>query len=550
MDERDLATWWACQFVDAAYGSGLRHAVIAPGSRSTPLTLAFARHPRIQTHVALDERVAAFMTLGLARGTRQAAAVVTTSGTAVANLYPAVLEARASETPLLVLSADRPPMHRGIGASQTLDQIKIFADAPLFFHEVGEPRTGEADVRRLRVLASQALRIAAQGGPVHLNFPFRKPLEPTADFRFPFSVFGGPSSLKTDNRKPTTVIPLPPSRRPILLAGPTHHRSGYGALIADLAVRLDAPIFAEPCAFDGTFLPESHLMPASGSLLTHAEPDLIIRFGHHPVGKGAGTLLSKHIPQVHLFDGQQMQNPEGADLTWIESPANEIDVSIGTPSEDGWMAMWQERKARFMARRGQVLADELRFTDLHTHAEVLKAIGGADLMVSNSFPVRDMDLMWDPALGSSGVTVHANRGVAGIDGVTSTAAGIVAGTGKPVTLVTGDLAFLHDLNALLLNGELAAMLTVVVVNNGGGGIFRMLPLNEAPDIRRRYFETPQQADLAALCAGFGVSHTRVESAADLRQALTLPARSAGIRVIECMTDADASMSIRSALATA
>lgn len=550
MDERNLATWWACQFVDAAFQGGLRHAVVSPGSRSTPLTLALARHPGIRTHVALDERVAGFMALGLARGSRQAAAVVTTSGTAVANLYPAVMEARASETPLLVLSADRPPLHRGIGASQTLDQVKIFADAPLFFHEVGEPRADDADVRRLRVLAGQALRIAAQGGPVHLNFAFRKPLEPTADFRYPFSDFSGESSPNTDNRQPAHVVALPPSRRPILLAGPMHHRSGYGALIADLAVRLDAPVFAEPGALDGTPLPGSHLMPSTGLLLKGADPDLIIRFGHHPVSKGAGTLLSRGIPQFHVFDGAQMQNPEAADIRWIGTPAAELGFEVAAPSETGWMAMWAERRTRFLADRAQRLDAETRFTDLHAHQEILRHIEGSDLMVSNSYPVRDLDLLWDVRLSAQGITVHTNRGAAGIDGVTSTAAGIVAGTGRALTLITGDLAFLHDLNALLLSPLLPGLLTVVVVNNGGGTIFRMLPLNESDVVHKMYFETPQNADIGALCAGFGVPHRRAAHVGGLRDALSEPAPTAGIRVIECMTDADASMSLRNALASA
>lgn len=550
MDERDLATWWSCQFVDAAFAAGLRHAVISPGSRSTPLTLAFARHPAIRTHVVLDERVAGFMALGIARGTRQAAAVVTTSGTAVANLYPAVLEARASETPMLVLSADRPPMHRGVGASQTLDQIKIFADAPLFFHEVGEPRADDADVRRLRLLASQALRIAQGGGPAHLNFPFRKPLEPGDVFRFPFSESGGESSLKTENRQPTSVLPLPPSKRPLIMAGPMHHRHGYGPLIAELARALNAPVFAEPAALDGTSLPETHLMPATGTLLKDADPDLIIRFGHHPVSKAAGQLLSHPIPQIHLFDGAQMQDPEAADLTWVDIPANRLSFAVRNPSEPGWMAMWMERKARFMAKRAQALAAETRFTDLHAHAGILAAHPGGDLMVSNSYPVRDLDLMWEPALVASGISVHANRGAAGIDGVTSTAAGIVAGTGNPLTLITGDLAFLHDLNALLLNAALPSTLTIVVVNNGGGTIFRMLPLNEAPEVHTRYFETPQNADIGALCAGFGVPHRRATSPETLHAALRSPFPEAGIRVIECVTDADASMALRQTLASA
>jgi 2-succinyl-5-enolpyruvyl-6-hydroxy-3-cyclohexene-1-carboxylate synthase len=553
MDERNLATWWASQFVDAAYLNGLRHAVISPGSRSTPLALAFHAHPDIRTHVIIDERVAGFFALGIAKSTGAAAAVVTTSGTAVANLYPAVLEARASETPLLVLSADRPPLHRAIGASQTLDQIKIFADAPLFFHEVGEPRTDSGDVSRLRVLATQSLRIANGGGPVHLNFAFRKPLEPGKDFVFPYSVIGNRYSVKSplsnSYQIPITKYQLPNTQRPILLAGPMHHRKGYGRLIAELALALDAPIFAEPGALDGTPLPESHVFPATDRFLKNIDPDLVIRFGHHPVSKGAEILLSKGIRQIHVFDGKQMQNPESVDIEWIDAPADTLRFEVTSRSEPGWMDGLNARKIAFMSKRDDILSQEPTFTDLHVHQALQAQLHGMDVMLSNSYPIRDADLMWTPANAAGGLKVFTNRGAAGIDGVTSTAAGIVAGSGRPAVLITGDVAFIHDLNALLTRTELPASLVVVVINNGGGTIFRMLPLDEPTEVHQRYFETPQDVDIAALCAGYKVDFQRFTSASSLAD-FRFPIPDSRITVIECVTDPSASMSIRKALASA
>lgn len=555
MDERNVATWWCSTFADAAYQNGLRHAVIAPGSRSTPLTLAFAAHPGIKTHVMVDERVAGFYALGIAKSSGTAAAVITTSGTAVANLYPAVMEARASETPLLVLSADRPPMHRGIGASQTLDQIKIFGDAPLFFHEVGEPRQDKPDVNRLIVLAKQSMKFAQSGGPVHLNFAFRKPLEPGKDFVFPKSVIGNQKSEKsatmyTDQanlpKLPTTNYQLPNTQHPILLAGPNHHRSGYGKLISELALQLNAPIFAEPGAHDGTAFPESHVFPATDYFLRELQPDLVIRFGHHPVSKGAEILLSTGVRQIHFFDGKQMQNPEFADVEWIDSPADSIAFDITTPADPSWLATLQEKKSDFLAKRDVILANEPAFTDLHVYHELFPQLGDVDIMVSNSFPIRDVDLMWNPALSAGGMRVFVNRGAAGIDGVTSTACGIVAGSGRPAVLFTGDLAFIHDLNALLTRSELPSRLVVVVVNNGGGTIFRMLPLNESEETHRRYFETPQDVDISALCAGYKVDYHRAESASDLTD-FRFPIPDGGISVIECITDPAASMTLRKKL---
>lgn len=559
MDERNTATWWCATFADAAYQNGLRHAVIAPGSRSTPLTLAFAAHPGIQTHVMLDERVAGFYALGIAKSTRTAAAVITTSGTAVANLYPAVLEARASETPLLVLSADRPPMHRGIGASQTLDQIKIYGDAPLFFHEVGEPRQDTPDVNRLVILAKQAMRYAQSGGPVHLNFAFRKPLEPSTDFSFKYSVLGTQYSEKIAitnsvgdslSRVPSTEYRVPSAKKPIIISGPIHNRSGYGKLIAELAVQLNAPIFAEPGAHDGTKFPESHVFPATDRFLRDLKPDLVIRFGHHPVSKGAEILLSSGVRQIHVFDGNQMQNPEFADVDWIDAAADSITFSVTTPADPSWLVILQEKKSDFLTKRDVILANEPAFTDLHVYHKLFSQLGDVDLMVSNSFPIRDVDLMWNPALSAGGTRVFVNRGAAGIDGVTSTACGIVAGSRRPTVLFTGDLAFIHDLNALLTRSELPSRLVVVVVNNGGGTIFRMLPLNESEEIHRRYFETPQDVDISALCTGYKVDYRRVTSVQDLPTSYFDLPTSPGISVIECVTDPTASMNLRKSLLSA
>ncbi len=501
----------------------------------------------------IDERVAGFYALGISKSTGSAAAVVTTSGTAVANLYPAVLEARASETPLLVLSADRPPLHRNIGASQTLDQIKIFADAPLFFHEVGEPRHDDLDVKRLRMLAAQSLRIANIGGPAHLNFAFRKPLEPGKDFVFPYSVIGNRYSVKSplsnSYQLPITRYPLPNTQRPILLAGPMHHRKGYGRAIAELAVKLNAPIFAEPGALDGTTFPESHVFPATDRFLRDIQPELILRFGHHPVSKGAEMRMSTGVKQIHFFDGKQMQNPDAADVEWIDAPGESLHFEVATPADPSWLNSLQQNKMRYLSNRDAILANEPSFSDLHVYQALLPQTEGMDLVVSNSFPIRDLDLMWNPVLSAGGMRVFTNRGAAGIDGVTSTACGIVAGSGRPAVLFTGDLAFIHDLNALLTRSELPSRLVVVVINNGGGTIFRMLPLNESEETHRRYFETPQDVDIAALCAGYKVDYKRITSASSLTD-FRFPISDAGITVIECITDPNSSMKLRKSLLSA
>ncbi len=533
--DRNAATRRAAVFVRALHAAGLRQVFASPGSRSTPLTLAFAAHPGIRTTMVVDERVAAFAALGAGKAAGIPAAFLCTSGTAGAHALPAVLEARQAETPLLVLTADRPPLHREVGASQTLDQQRLFGGAPRFVFEVGEGYDTPADDRRLSLLAFQAVREAARGGAAHLNFAYRKPLEPTADFLAGLAAFyAAPPDTGLAQGLPTGVSTyhLPPCARPVVVAGPLQHRRGYGALMADLGAR-GIPLLLEPGAHDGTAYPAGSVVPFTDAAVAALRPDLILRFGHTPVAKAWERLSASGIPQIHFWDGDQLQDPDAMPLTLVTHPAGQLRITW-----DGRFEYGDRSTHTPSASPSEV------FTDGAVYRTLLPRLTESDLFVSNSFPIRDLARHWLSELSERGLRVHVNRGAAGIDGITSSAAGVALAAGTDVVLFTGDVAFLHDLNGLLLHGALRNRLTVVVVNNGGGTIFRMLPIAELPEWHIPYFETPTTVDFGTICAGFGVRFVRVSTSRELERAYADRPGGPGITVIECRTDADASMKER------
>ncbi|HLR33690.1 MAG TPA: 2-succinyl-5-enolpyruvyl-6-hydroxy-3-cyclohexene-1-carboxylic-acid synthase, partial [Fodinibius sp.] len=306
---QNIPFYWSAHFLRNLLKNGTRHAIISPGSRSTPLTMAAAAHPHIQKQVILDERTAAFTALGIGKATGSPALLICTSGTAAAHYLPAVIEARKSGVPLILATADRPPHLRSTGANQAIDQLKLFGDYPVMFHEAGEPRLDKSDLNRLAMLARQASGVARQRrGPVHINFPFRKPLEPEPDFV---------REIERENRQ------LPPSeydhaqhdesfhltgemrqavisaRRPLILKGPTAPGDDT-ASIAKLAEKLCCPVLSES-TFPGrfavigfsAFLRNEHV-------LEELQPDLILRFGFQPTAKSLEKALSAWQPRHHF----------------------------------------------------------------------------------------------------------------------------------------------------------------------------------------------------------------------------------------------------------
>jgi 2-succinyl-5-enolpyruvyl-6-hydroxy-3-cyclohexene-1-carboxylate synthase len=517
--------------VDELIRNDVRHVVLSPGSRNAPLSFALhdaAVAGRLTLHVRIDERSAGFLALGLAKGSGGVTAVACTSGTAVANLHPAVLEAHHARVPLLVLTADRPVELHRTGASQTVDQHGIFGAAADVLHfPVAERRTRQNAM--WRSLACRAVTTARTGQPVQVNLPMREPLVPDDVPDWPEALDG-----RADG-EPWTRVETATSQarggsghlgpRTLVVAG--DDRSAGGRAVADVARRAGWPVIAEPTARVEA-LSHGSLLVNSGDLPQALRPDAVVVVGRATLSRGVQRLL-RDTPVVHVV---------GEDADWFDPQFTASHSSAALAGDvdqvdDTWLAEWQRANKAAAVAVDEMLGRHAWPTGLHVAREVVESLpSGAALFLGSSNPVRDVDFAAEPR---TDLVVHANRGVAGIDGSVSTAVG-VALTAGPGYALMGDLTFLHDAGGLLIGpGEQRPDLAIVVLNDDGGGIFSLLEQG-APEHAasfERVFGTPHGADLAALCAGFGVRHVLARSADELRAAL---APAPGIRVIEVRTD--------------
>lgn len=523
--------------VAALAEAGVRDVVIAPGSRSAPLAYALAEaelQERMRVHVRIDERVAGFTALGLARGGRRPSAVVTTSGTAVGELLPAVMEAHHSGVPLVVLSADRPAELHGTGANQTTVQPGIFAGFPAAAVDV-EAGTDPAGV------ISTALAQLGNGvpaGPVHVNLQFRDPLTPDSGDPLSLDVPETRAALPgvpVADQVPAPASPLPGTHRTVVVAG-----DGAGELAALFALRTGLPLLAEPSS-NARFGPNA--VNAYRLLLPELGPDIerVVVFGRPTLSRPVAALLARDDVEKALYLPRPVNwfTPGRRSETIISDiPGLLAFAGTGAP---GWLERWRAASEAAQSALTNLLAAQTELTGLQV-ADLVWDAADTNLVLGSSNVIRDMDLVaspdWHP------LDVYANRGLAGIDGTISTAAGIALANGIPTRLLLGDLTFLHDVGALLLGaGETEPDLQIVVLNDAGGGIFSVLEhgaLGEDPKytaLVERFFGTPHQTDLAALCRGYGVRHQLIRSAAELESALAAPVHGRSVLEVPVARDA-------------
>ncbi len=552
-EPQNLAFFWSTLFVRSLFMEGVKDVVISPGSRSTPLTLAFSAHPGIKKTVAVDERSAAFIALGQAKASGIPSALVCTSGTALANYTPAVFEATNSGTPLIIASADRPPHLRGLGASQTIDQIKIFGTQPVYFHDAGEPSTNPENQKRIEIAARQAVQNSIQlCGVSHVNFAFDKPFEPDTEFLKLIEKENQNHSKRsqTDYSQELNETELGEkfwsqlisAEKPIIISGAKNVLDDL-RFITPLARAISAPVLAEP----GSNIPNSkHIISGFAGFLKDQEyrellkPDLIIRTGSFPVSKGIQELLSE-CSDVHQISFAHHKLPNDGDTPpertiHLKSPLKIPDIN-GNASPK-WLKEWKKVSKKYSS----FLVDNILPSTPLTDGFIFKEAGDlipkkSFVMLSNSFPVRDLALFTD----FSAQEIYVNRGAAGIDGIISTTTGLSSVLKKTGVLFIGDIAFLHDVNALLNARNITEPLIIVILNNGGGTIFRMLPVYKFKKKHNQLFETPQDVRIVSLCRGFNVDHTLVSKPEQFSPAFESYVDKPGIHVIECITDADDSM---------
>lgn len=524
--------------VDELRRCGMTHAVTSPGSRNAPLALTLAAQEGIECVSVLDERSAGFMALGMAKASGRPVAVTCTSGTAAANLHPAVCEAWEARVPLVVLTADRPPELREVGAGQAIDQIKLYGSAAKWFVEVGSHEPGRDTAVHHRSLGCRAYWTAAGGrpGPVHLNLPLREPLAPLAEDLDAADWQGRPDGrpwveLREHSSAPgSSDVQLLAERaaaapRGVIVCGP--EGGELAAPVTRLAAQLGWPLLAEPTS--GLRCGEhdrSHVV-AHYDLLLRSEqfaaanpPQLVLRTGDTPTSKPLRAWLAA-APQVVIDPHAAWHEPtRNAGLILAAAPGPACDALAAAlemrsfEPDPAWLAGWLAADA--------VVPGELARSEDPFEPKLLAGLEpllppDALVWVSSSMPVRDVEACFPQS--AKPLRFLSNRGANGIDGVVSSAAGAALSGGRPTFLLTGELALLHDVGGLLAAVRAGAQLTIVCINNGGGGIFDFLPLAEHAEgeAYERHIATPAGLDLERLAALAGIPYTLDDAERGLAQ---------------------------------
>ena len=541
-------------FCDELARCGMEHACTAPGSRNTPLVLSLVRQPRIHTWSHLDERCAGFFALGAAKRSGRPVAVTCTSGTAGANLAPAVIEARHARVPLIVLTADRPPELREVGAGQTIDQLKLYGDAAKWFFEVGQHEATPASLRWIRTLACRAYWTAVHGpaGPVHLNFPLREPL--VLDEALPDDHTG------RDADRPYVMLDTPPPKAPtggghpsgriVIVAGAERTRPGdAGARLAHFAAEARIPLLADPLSgarHGPAAIAHYDLLLRDPGFAGAHRPDFVIRVGDLPTSKPLRTWLAglHTAAQIAVDPDGVWHDPDAVVgmrvLTSAESLLDGLTGSEAVAADPGWLAAWRAADDAAGEALIRTLGEEL--SEPLTARSLGEWLGpDATLFVASSMPIRDVELFL-PAR-EDGPRVLSNRGANGIDGTVSAAFGAAAAGRGPVVLLIGDVALAHDIGGLAAARRLGVPLTIVLLNNDGGGIFHFLPVSGQTDAFEEHVATPHGLDFAHAAALYGCRLERPANLGELGAAVQRSMAEDGTTIIEIRTDRVANLNL-------
>jgi 2-succinyl-5-enolpyruvyl-6-hydroxy-3-cyclohexene-1-carboxylate synthase len=542
-------------FCDELSRCGMQHACTSPGSRCTPIVLSLARNPKIHAWSHIDERCAGFFALGAAKASGRPVAITCTSGTAAANLAPAVIEASWARVPLIVLTADRPPDLRDVGAGQTIDQLKLYGDAAKWFFEVGVHDATQERLRWIRSLACRAYWTALDGrrGPVHLNFPLREPLvldeplpedETGRDGDYPWVQFDRPAAA------PRFGGPHP-FERAVIVAGGGDADPESGAALAQFAARTRIPLIADPLSgarSGDAAVAHYDLLLRDSAFATEHRPEFVFRFGDLPTSKPLRAWLAslEDVSQIAIGPEPLWQDPDAAVGMQVLTPARALlggmaDAEV-IADQSGWLDSW---RAADDAAAGAITET---LGDLLSEPLVARKLGEwlpaeATLFVASSMPIRDVESFL--ASRPDGPRTLSNRGANGIDGTVSSAFGAVAAGDGPVVLLTGDVALAHDIGGLLAARRLQLSLTIVLLNNDGGGIFHFLPVAGQRDAFEQHVATPHGLEFAKAAALYGCGYEQPESIAQLREAIeaALATTTSASTIIEVRTDREQNLAL-------
>jgi len=565
---------WAQAFVNQLCTLGVRFACISPGSRSTPLTLAFAEQKKIKCFVHIDERVSGFFAMGLAKASGFPVAIVTTSGTATAELFPAIIEAYQQRIPLIICTADRPPELLNTGANQTINQWNLYKNHIRWFKYIGLPQLSVKRIINLQKITARAFEtsLIKNKGPVHLNFPFRKPLEPNSftdeveeeistaikntivpDANINRKEYLSKRETKRINKIAEHIIG---KEKGLIIVGPKEYDPDFVSNIKQLSKVTGYPVLADGVSHlrfrtlksDKFICTNYDAFLRSNNFITENKPEIVLQFGR----TFTSVILEKYLEQSKplrfiindfgdLFDPSKTSkvlkfNP----VTFCEN-LNRALTESKFKRKHNWLKIFINAEILTEAIKTILLKKSKLKIEPKVFSELISLIpSNTKIMVGNSLPIRDFDNFVGKT--NKNLKLFFNRGASGIDGVTSTALGI-ASMEKPTILITGDLSFLHDLNALLPAKKYSIPLVVILINNNGGGIFEMLPVTLNNKFKT-YFKTPHNLNIAPIVKSFGLEHHLIKNEKDFKIKLVNSLQKKSFTVLEILTNSISSLQMR------
>ena len=570
MANENLNTFWANLIVEELIRCSVDYFCISPGSRSTPLTAAVARNKKAKSIICHDERNSAFHALGYARATGKPAAIITTSGTACANLYPAVIEASNDNIPMIILTADRPPELIETSANQTINQPNMFGQFARWQFDLPCPDEKIPPEMVLTTVDQSVFRsIYLNPGPVHLNCRYRKPLEPAddkppADYTKniknwtnstnPFTGYEYPEVTANSECLDSLANEIHKTDRGMIIVGKLNS-AGQRKAVMGVINMLNWPVYADiTSGLRLTDCPTNIIRYFDRQLLStafnkKAAPSMVLHIGGRKTSKRVDEFLDQNRPHKYIVinNTPQRQDAIHAVTAYIKGDITEtcealID-KIHLLEETEYTKFYADKAMQADAIIARNIENTNGISEPFIARELSKIIpDNTSLILSSSMPIRDVDLY--SVSRRCGITVAANRGVSGIDGIISTASGFAAGKNELTTLLIGDMAFIHDINALAVLKKLDIPVIAVVINNRGGGIFHFLPISQVEDVFEKYFAAPHDHNFKGVCETFGIDYYNPQDKVLFNKAYKTAVDNAKPAVIEVNTDRNENLKLR------
>jgi 2-succinyl-5-enolpyruvyl-6-hydroxy-3-cyclohexene-1-carboxylate synthase len=563
--------FWANIFFDQLAELGVKYACISPGSRSTPLTFVLSQNKKIKSYVIVDERSSGFFALGIAKQTNSPVIVVTTSGTAAAELYPAVIESYQSRVPLIICTADRPDYLRNSGSNQTINQDHLYHNHVRFFYDTGLPKIDVKKIMQLKDSTKNIFNICTyqNTGPVHINFPFEKPLEPnsfTDEIEEKILLESLPDETKTSstvksdsyNQNEIKVIEnlLRKQNSGLITVGPGNFSDSFFSKLENLSLKFSLPIFADACSgLRYRAKPVSNLINNYNALLRSEnfskifKPKFILHFGRVLTSPKLENYFSSLKLKGFVINRYGDLHDPSRKFKVVE--INEevfIEKLLGSENKMLNEQSSQLKDLKYLDSeiekiKPQIFSISKKINETGILLNIINSIPpNSNLMIGNSIPVRDLDFF--SSIVNKNINVFQNRGASGIDGITATALGICSQSKNPTYLVTGDLSFYYDINSLLIANQNNIPLITVLINNNGGAIFRFLPISDYKNVFDKYFLTPTNLSFKKLADAFEIDYKELKTETDILNHIKVSSVRKRPVVFEIKTYSEYSLSLR------